>query len=117
MLLLSPDYAPKFQQLVALLNAGSPASDVFQKIYSKQVADVEKDLTAWLANGYTTKQTAAMVASEATAIQFSGVSALASRAILADVLLAGGQLERAEALFLQLTRERHRRAISLPPWR
>ncbi len=105
MLLLSPDYAPKFQQFVALLNAGSPASDVFQKIYSKQVADVEKDLTAWLANGYTTKQTAAMVASEATAIQFSGVSALASRAILADVLLAGGQLERAEALFLQLTRE------------
>ena len=105
MLLLSPDYAPKFQQLVALLNAGSPAPDAFERVYSKRVEDVGRDLAAWLASGGTITKTAPMVASEPTSIQVSEVPAVTSQAMLADLLLAGGQLERAEALYGQLAHE------------
>ena len=105
MLLLSPEYAPRFQQLVALLNAGSPADDAFEKVYSRRVADVERDAAAWLATGATITKTAPMAASEGFSMQVSEVSPLASQAMLADLLIAGGQLERAEVLYRQLERE------------
>ncbi len=105
MLVLSPQYAPRFQQLVALLNAGSPAADAFGRIYSKRVEDVEKDVTRWLVNGSTITKTTPMAASEAISTQVSEAPVLTSQAMLADLLLAGGQLDRAEALYGQLARE------------
>lgn len=105
MLLLSPDYAPRFQQLVAALNAGSPAAVAAERVYSKRVEDLEKDLAAWLANGSTITKTTPIAASGTISIQISEVPALTSQAMLADLLLAGGQLERAEALYGQLAHE------------
>lgn len=105
MLLLSPEYAPQFQQLFALLNAGSPAANAFERIYSKRIEDVEKDVAAWLVHGTAITKTTPMAASEAISIQVSEVPALTSQAILADLLLVGGQLERAQALYGQLARE------------
>lgn len=105
MLLLSPDYAPKFQQLVALLNAGSSGPDAVERVYSKPLQNVEKDVAEWLANGCTMTKTTPMAASGAISVQFSEVPALTSQAMLADLLLAGGQLERAEAMYGQLARE------------
>ncbi|MGA7416262.1 MAG: hypothetical protein WBW33_37675 [Bryobacteraceae bacterium] len=105
MLLLSPDYAPKFQQLVAVLNAGSPVADAVERVYSKRVEDVEKDVAAWLASGSTRTKTASMAAPGAISTQVSDVPAVTSQAVLADLLLAGGQLERAEAMYGQLARE------------
>ncbi len=105
MLVLSPEYAPKFQRLIASLNAGSPAAEVFERIYAKRVEDVEKDVAGWIANGTATTKASPMAAPEAIPIRASEVPALTSQAILADLLLAGGQLERAEALYGQLARE------------
>lgn len=105
MLLLSPDYSPKFQQLVALLNAGSPTANAFERVYSKRIEDVERDVGAWLATGSKTTKTTPMAASSPIKLQFSEVSTLTSQAMMADLLLAGGQLERAEARYGQLARE------------
>jgi tetratricopeptide (TPR) repeat protein len=104
MLVLSPEYGPKFQQLVAIADARTPG-EAFEKVYSKSLQDVEKDLRAWLAKGGTVTKSARMAAAENAAVRVSVISPTASQAMLAELLLASGQLDRAEELYRDLAQE------------
>jgi hypothetical protein len=51
MLLLSPDYAPKFKDLIAALQYGTPQA-AMEKVYGKPLAGIEKDLQAYVSGGH-----------------------------------------------------------------
>lgn len=51
MLLLSPDYGPKFKDLVAALQYGTPQA-AMEKVYGKPLAAIEKDLQAYVSGGH-----------------------------------------------------------------
>ncbi len=102
MLVVSPDYGPRFQQLVAAVNAEAPG-DAFERVYSKSLTDVEKDLRAWLMKGGTV--TKPVPAAVNVPVRVSEISATVSQAMLADLLLASGQLDRAETLYRDLVQE------------
>ena len=51
MLLLSPDYAPKFKDLIAALQYGTPQAAI-EKVYGKPLAGIEKDLQAYVSGGH-----------------------------------------------------------------
>ncbi len=48
MLALSPDYRPKFTQLLSLIQAGTNSADALAKIYSKTLPEIEDDLQIYL---------------------------------------------------------------------
>jgi hypothetical protein len=53
MLLLGQDYAPKFKDLVAALQYGTPQA-AMEKVYGKPLAGIEKDLQAYVSGGHLT---------------------------------------------------------------
>ncbi len=66
MLLLSPDYCPKFRELVAALQNGVSSQAVLEKVYAKPLAGIEKDLQAYIGGGHVT---AASIPLKSTLIQ------------------------------------------------
>jgi tetratricopeptide (TPR) repeat protein len=48
MLELSPEYGPRFRDLVAQIATGAPSQSAIEKVYGKPLAAVEKDLQAYL---------------------------------------------------------------------
>ncbi|HMD48040.1 MAG TPA: tetratricopeptide repeat protein, partial [Bryobacteraceae bacterium] len=98
MLALSPGYSASFGQLIA-----SSGQD-FTKIYRKPVDAIEHDLRAWVSQGIAAIQLP-QVHTESVAIEVSDVPPLASRVVLAQLLLTAGEFDRAEALFSALSRE------------
>jgi hypothetical protein len=51
MLLLSPDYGPKFKDLVAALQYGTPQA-AMEKVYGKPLGGIDKDLQAYVSGGH-----------------------------------------------------------------
>ncbi len=98
MLALSPGYSAGFEQLIA-----SSGRD-FMKIYGKQPNAIERDLRAWVAQGMAAIQLP-QVHPEPVAMEVSDVPPLASRILLAQLLLTAGEFDRAEALFSTLSHE------------
>ena len=106
MLVLSPEYGPRFQALLAALTAGIPSPHAIADVYAKPADTVERDLHAWTDTGHRNARLPfpgdlAMT----TAVQFSTISAFASRSLMAELLLAIGELDRAQALYRDLARE------------
>jgi len=101
MLALSPGYAAGFEQLIATPGQG------FTKIYGKQADAMERDLRTWVNQGAASLVQLPRVSLDpgAGAVEVSDVSQIASRLLLAQLLLAAGEFDRAEALFSALNRE------------
>jgi tetratricopeptide (TPR) repeat protein len=93
MLALSPGYASGFQQFIAAGGAGLPSMDV-----------LTHDLRMWVDQGASPAVQLPRVTSDSGAVEISEVSPLASRLLLAQLLLAAGEFDRAEALFRALAR-------------
>jgi hypothetical protein len=91
MLALSPGYAPDFQQFIAAAGVGSPSIDV-----------LTHDLRMWVDSGASASVRLPRVSSDSVTVEVSDVSPLASRLLLAQLLLAAGEFDRAEALFTAL---------------
>ncbi len=98
MLALSPGYSAGFAQLIATSGRD------FTKIYGKPVDAIKRDLGAWVAQGMAAIQLPP-VHPESVAMEVSDVARLASRVLLAQLLLTAGEFDRAEALFSALSRE------------
>ena len=105
MLLRSPEYAPGFQQVLSAVSSGEPSLEALARIYAKSPDEVTRDLESWTR----TRRAAPL---ELPAIQVPSIQAdvsevplPVSRLLLADVLLAAGELDRAEALYRDLENE------------
>ncbi len=88
MLLLSPKYAPSFQQILASPNLDAEA--------------VTRDLHTWIHQPRLPVVQLPEVAAESGPVQVSDVSPVTARLLLAQLLLAADEFDRAEALFSAL---------------
>jgi tetratricopeptide (TPR) repeat protein len=106
MLVLSPEYGPRFHALMNALSAGTPSLKALALVYAKSADVITRDVHAWINSRtkLTPVQLPALAVSQVS-VEVSSVSAFASQFILADLLMASGQLERAEALYRELERE------------
>jgi tetratricopeptide (TPR) repeat protein len=91
MLMLSPKYAPSFQQILASPALGAEV--------------VTRDLHEWLSQPKLPSIQLPEVVTPPVGVEVSAVSPLASRLSLAQLLLAAGEFDRAEALFSGLTHD------------
>ena len=105
MLALSPDYGPRFQSLLDAMRAGAPASDAIASTYGRPADEIERDLHAWIGRRTVKSLRAAGVAAPTLIARTSDLSDFAARSVLADMLAAAGELDRAEALLRDLARE------------
>ena len=105
MLFLSAAYGPRFSELVTALSFGAPGLETFTKVYAKPIDEVMRDLHAWVEHRGTPPIRLGGVAAPSTVAEVSEVSEFASRSLLAELLMASGELDRAEALYRDLDRE------------
>jgi tetratricopeptide (TPR) repeat protein len=106
MLMLSPEYRPHFQALIAALTSGMPSLQAMTEVYAKQLETIAQDLRAWAETAHKIMRVSvAGVENRAVDVDACDVSALASRSLMAELLLAIGDLDRAEALYRDLARQ------------
>jgi len=107
MLVLSPEYGPRFHTFLAALSSGTPSLKALTEVYAKSVDTIANDMRTWVnsRSKFTPVPLPALVTAKVR-VEVSDVPAFAAQAILADLLLATGELERAEALYKDLSRER-----------
>ena len=110
LLILSDQYAPKFRQFVEALSKDETTSDAIAKIYGKSLDEVMKDLQAFTTENIARGRVLTISLSPATLPMQERVETRLSQAqadeLLADLLLANGELDRAEALYRELGRQK-----------
>jgi tetratricopeptide (TPR) repeat protein len=105
MLVLAPEYGPRFRALIDALSSGREGSQALASIYGKSLDAITRDLRAWTAIKH---QPALLPGSELDQISAptsEEVPPLRARWLIADLLLASGELDRAEAIYRDLARE------------
>ena len=110
MLFLSPEYGPRFAELVNALSFGEPSVETFAKVYSKPIDAIAHDLHSWVERRGSPAVHLSGVAAPNRAVEVSDVPVFASRLLLADLLAAAGELDRAESLYRDLAQEAPRDA-------
>jgi tetratricopeptide (TPR) repeat protein len=110
MLFLSAEYGPHFHELVTALSFGEPGLGTFTQVYGKPIDQITHDLHAWVNGRGVPPIRLPGVAPPSTIAEVSDVTVFASRSLLADLLMATGQLDRAEALYRDLEQEAPRNA-------
>ncbi len=106
MLALSPQYAPRLQALIAALTSGTPSLEALPKVYAKSLDTIAQDVHAWTTTGHKITRVGLSVPTTQTmAVEVSTVPALASRSLVAELLLAIGELDRAGVLYRELAQE------------
>jgi tetratricopeptide (TPR) repeat protein len=105
MLFLSAEYGPRFRELVTALSFGDPSLETLTKVYAKPIDAITRDLRAWVDRRGVPPIHLPGVAPANFAVEVSDVPVFVSRSLLADLLMATGELERAEALYRDLERE------------
>jgi tetratricopeptide (TPR) repeat protein len=106
MLVLSPEYRPRFQALIAVLTSGMPSPQALTKVYKKPLKLIGQDVHAWTNTGHKiTRLSVPRIDNRAADPEVSTVPASASRSLMADLLFAIGDLDGAEALYRDLARE------------
>jgi tetratricopeptide (TPR) repeat protein len=106
MLILAPEYAPRFHELVATLAGGAQGPDALASVYAKPLEAIAGDLRNWIEQRKFTPLTLSAVVPDAVGIEVSGISSRTSRYLIAEVLLATGKVERAESLYRELAQEK-----------
>ena len=104
MLVLSPNYGPRFHDVLAALTLGTPGSEVFAKVYGKSPDDLTRDLRIWAGDRrrFTPVKLPGVAPSDVP-ISVAAVAPVDARLMLADVALAAGDLNHAESLYRDLT--------------
>lgn len=104
MLILSPEYGPRFQSLIEALASGTPSPEALPAVFRKPLDAIEGDMHASVRISFPPLVLPGIPARN-LAVQVSILSPFASRSLMADLLLAGGQLDRAESLYRNLAGE------------
>ena len=105
MLVLSPEYGTRFGALIAVLAAGTPSAQALPSVYGKSLDIISRDLRGWMTGKRAPVALPGIEVGEAAVGAPEDVSQVQARAVLADMLLAAGQLDRANAMYKDLARE------------
>jgi tetratricopeptide (TPR) repeat protein len=101
MLMLSPDYGSRFRLLLGSLASGVGSETALRNVYHISLDTLTRDLHAWLAR-IPPSIPLTGIAAIAPPAQPVPISSFASRAMLADLRLATGNLDQAEAIYRAL---------------
>ena len=110
MLVVSPQYGPKFPELIAALTSGTPGAEALPSIYGKSLNVITNDLQAWTTIKHQPVPLSQIQTGQLSAQDFAVESAVdlspfEARSLMADMLLAAGDLDRAAAIYSDLARE------------
>lgn len=106
MLVIAPEYRPQIQALIAALTSGTPSLQTMTKVYAKPLDTIAQDVRAWTdARHKVERFSVADVATRIAGLEVSSVPASASKSLMAELLFAIGELDRAEALYRDLARQ------------
>ncbi len=100
MLVLSPDYAPRFPSLLAAVKTAQSLPSVF----GRPIEAIERDLRTWVEKRRPETPLPGGPA-EAVAIESHALTAFETQVVTAELLLAIGRLDAAEALYRELARQ------------
>ncbi len=104
LLFSSPNYAPRSRAFMAALNAGTGTSEAMIRVFGKSLEEVSRDLRTWVGQQRSTPVRLPGIASPNLDIKKAALSDLEADLVLADLMLADGELDRAEASYLGLAR-------------
>ncbi len=99
MLALAPGYSSGLPKLIAAIQAGTPSRQALESVYDKPLAAIERDVHAWVERGRFTPISLPGIPRETTSIQISTAPDETVRLMLAGVMLATGDMDRAERLY------------------
>jgi Tfp pilus assembly protein PilF len=106
MLVLSPEFSPHFRALLAALTSGISSSQVMANVYAKPLDSIARDLHAWTDTRHNITHVFVPGALATTmSVEVSTVAVFASRSVIGELLLAIGELDRAQAIYRDLARE------------
>jgi len=105
MLMRSAEYAPRFEQLLKAVRSGEPGWEALARIYAKSADEIERDLQTW-----TRARRVGPMHFPAPEVPNSRFEATEVRlaqwqSLMGDVLMAAGELDRAEALYRELEKQ------------
>jgi|GEM_PF-962985 len=104
MLMLSPDYGPRFRLLLGALASGVGSETALRNVYHTSLDTLTRDLHAWLAR-IPPPVPLPGIGAIAPPAQPVPISSFAARAMLADLRLAAGNPDQAEAIYRTLAAE------------
>lgn len=105
MLLLSPEYRVGLPELITALTAGQASAPALVRVYHKSLASITSDMQTYVSRDIGKRITAPGIKLGSIKAVHSELTSLASRCMLADLLFASGELDRAEKLYSDLARE------------
>ncbi len=105
LLVTSPAYGPHLHSLILSLNSGAAPSRALTVAYAKSIDGVESDLSVWIHSGRFTPVSLPAIAPAKVVIETTALDKLQVDSVLAQLLLAQGQLDRAQAAFEHLAVE------------
>ena len=105
MLLRSPQYSAGFQRVLAAIASGEASLEVLTRVYGKSADEITRDLGAWIERRATAPVELPAIGLGSVPVEVSGVAPVAWRFLMAEVMLAAGALDRAEAMYRDLKRE------------
>ncbi|MDQ2711600.1 MAG: DUF1570 domain-containing protein [Acidobacteriota bacterium] len=104
LLLSSSTYAPRFRDFMAALNAGTETSKAITTVFRKNPEEVSRDLQTWVGQHRSTPVKRPGIESPRSEIKEVALSDVEADELLADLTMADGELDRAEASYLELAR-------------
>jgi tetratricopeptide (TPR) repeat protein len=104
MLTFSPIYAMRFSQLLQAMESGRSDPELLGQIYGKSLEAIATDLRAWV-QGQGRTIALSGVSTTSQAAEVSELNSSESRLMIADLLLACAELDRAEAEYAELAQQ------------
>jgi tetratricopeptide (TPR) repeat protein len=104
MLMTSPGYRGRLAGLIAALSSGTSSRQAFAEVYGKSLDVVTRDLSNWFARKRTTLVVQAKLPEPPDISSFT-LSGNQTMALLADLLVATGKLDRARARYAEIARQ------------
>jgi Flp pilus assembly protein TadD len=134
LLIGSPEYAPHFRDLIAKLNSGTSGAQALTAVYGKSLEAIAKDQQIHVDDRSFTVRSSPAIPHARIPIETSELSDIQSRALLADLLMADSELDRAQSIYAALEQQsprdpkvltalgviadrEHNRAAALKYWR
>lgn len=99
LLISAPEYAPHFRDLITTLNRGTPGAQALTAIFGKSVDAISGDLRARVHDRSFAVASYPAIPQNNVPLEISKLSETQSRMLLAELLVAEGQLQRAESFY------------------
>jgi tetratricopeptide (TPR) repeat protein len=108
MLVLSPEYGPRFSDLTSAFSSAAPDPNSLPRIYGKSLSAITSDLRVWTAAKHPSVPLSGIRPNPIPQQELQAsvdLSPLQARALMADMLLAAGDFDRANAIYSDLAHE------------